>query len=91
MGVHADPGALTNVGHQVGRSTIRRIVKAAGLPPVPERPTSWQTFLKAHWGKPSECGHSCAILRNQSVGRSGSRLEELMLQKDVGVVGREED
>jgi transposase InsO family protein len=34
----------------VGRSTIRRILKAAGLPPVPERPTSWQTFLQAHWG-----------------------------------------
>jgi len=43
-------GALANVGHHVGRSTIRRILKAAGLPPVPERPTSWQTFLKAHWG-----------------------------------------
>jgi putative transposase len=34
----------------VGRSTIRRILKAAGLPPVPQRPTSWQTFLRAHWG-----------------------------------------
>jgi putative transposase len=42
--------ALNNVGHRVGRSTIRRILKAAGLPPVPQRPTSWQTFLKAHWG-----------------------------------------
>jgi putative transposase len=42
-------GALKNVGHRVGRSTIRRILKAAGLPPVPQRPTSWQTFLKAHW------------------------------------------
>jgi hypothetical protein len=43
-------GALRNVGHRVGRSTIRRILKAAGLPPVPQRPTSWQTFLRAHWG-----------------------------------------
>jgi transposase InsO family protein len=43
-------GALKNLGHRVGRSTIRRILKAAGLPPVPQRPTSWQTFLKAHWG-----------------------------------------
>jgi putative transposase len=43
-------GALENVGHRVGRSTIRRILKAAGLPPVPQRPTSWHAFLKAHWG-----------------------------------------
>jgi putative transposase len=43
-------GALKNVGHRVSRSTIARIQKAAGVPPVPERPTSWQTFLRAHWG-----------------------------------------
>jgi putative transposase len=43
-------GALKNVSHRVGRSTIRRILKAAGLPPAPQRPTSWTTFLKAHWG-----------------------------------------
>jgi transposase InsO family protein len=40
-------GALKNVWHRVGRSTIARILKAHGLPPVPERPTSWQTFLRA--------------------------------------------
>jgi putative transposase len=43
-------GALQNVRHRVGRSTIARILKAHGLPPVPQRPTSWQTFLRAHWG-----------------------------------------
>jgi putative transposase len=43
-------GALKNLGHQVGRSTIARILTAHGLPPVPARPTSWQTFLRAHWG-----------------------------------------
>ena len=43
-------GALKNVGHRVGRSTIRRILKASGLPPVPQRTTSWQTFLRSHWG-----------------------------------------
>jgi hypothetical protein len=43
-------GALENVGHRVGRSTIRRILQGPGLPPVPQRPPSWQTFLKAHWG-----------------------------------------
>lgn len=43
-------GALKNVGHRVGRSTIARILKAEGLAPVPARPTSWHTFLRAHWG-----------------------------------------
>jgi hypothetical protein len=43
-------GALKNVGHRVSRSTIARILKAAGVPPVPQRPTSWHTFLRAHWG-----------------------------------------
>jgi hypothetical protein len=43
-------GALQNVGHRVSRSSIARILKAHGIPPVPERPTSWQTFLRAHWG-----------------------------------------
>jgi putative transposase len=33
-------GALKNVGHRVGRSTIARMLKTQGLPPVPERPTS---------------------------------------------------
>jgi transposase InsO family protein len=43
-------GALQNLEHRVGRSTIARILKAHGISPVPGRPTSWQTFLKAHWG-----------------------------------------
>ena len=43
-------GGLNNLGHQVGRSTIARILKAHGLLPAPQRPTSWQTFLRAHWG-----------------------------------------
>jgi HTH-like domain len=42
-------GALKNLGHQVGRSTIARMLKAHGVPPAPNRPTSWQTFLRAHW------------------------------------------
>jgi putative transposase len=50
VGLQRIQGALKNVGHRVGRSTIARILKAHGLGPVPERPTSWQTFLRAHWG-----------------------------------------
>jgi hypothetical protein len=44
-------GALQNVGHRVGRSTIRRILKAAGLPPVPQRPTAWQRFSQGTLGR----------------------------------------
>ena len=43
-------GALKNVGHRVSRASIARMLKAQGIPPVPQRPTSWQTFLRAHWG-----------------------------------------
>jgi len=44
-------GALKNLGHHVGRSTIARILRTHGISPVPGRPTSWQTFLRAHWGE----------------------------------------
>ena len=42
-------GALKNVGHRVARSTIASILKAEGIPPSGERPTTWRTFLRAHW------------------------------------------
>jgi putative transposase len=42
-------GALRNLGHRVARSTIATILKQQGVPPSRERPTSWQTFLRAHW------------------------------------------
>ena len=43
-------GALKNLGHRVTRSTVAAILRAEGIGPVPERPTSWRTFLAAHWG-----------------------------------------
>ena len=33
-------GALKNLGHRVSRSTVARILRAHGIPPAPERPTS---------------------------------------------------
>jgi transposase InsO family protein len=43
-------GALSNLGHQVGRGTIDNILKENGIDPAPERGahTRWSTFLKAH-------------------------------------------
>jgi putative transposase len=43
-------GALKNLGHGVARSTVAKVLKAHGIPPAPDRPTSWRTFLRAHWG-----------------------------------------
>jgi putative transposase len=42
-------GALKNLGHRVGRSTIARTLKAHGIPPSRERPVTWRTFMRAHW------------------------------------------
>jgi putative transposase len=39
-------GELGKLGHQVSRSTIKRILRQHGLPPAPERGTStWRDFL----------------------------------------------
>ena len=45
-------GALGNLGYEVGRTTIRRVLNEHGIEPAPERGkrTPWATFLKAHWG-----------------------------------------
>ncbi len=45
-------GALHNIGYDVGRTTIKRILAEHGNEPAPERGRQmrWSTFLKAHWG-----------------------------------------
>jgi transposase InsO family protein len=44
-------GALENLGHRVGRTTIASILKDHGIEPAPERGKrmTWSKFLKAHW------------------------------------------
>jgi transposase InsO family protein len=44
-------GALKNLGHDVARSTVAKVLKDHGIPPTPGRPSSWRTFLQAHWGQ----------------------------------------
>ena len=43
-------GALKNLDHRVARSTVAKVLRDHGIPPVPGRPSSWRTFLRAHWG-----------------------------------------
>ena len=44
-------GALMHLGHEIGLTTIREILREAGLTPAPERSksTTWKQFLKTHW------------------------------------------
>jgi len=45
-------GAIKNLGFDLGRSTIQRILKEHAIEPAPLRGKTipWKTFLKAHWG-----------------------------------------
>jgi transposase InsO family protein len=52
VGLYQDPRGLHNLGHELGRNTIRRILLEHGLEPAPSRckRMPWNTFLKAHLG-----------------------------------------
>ena len=44
-------GALSNLGHELARSTIAEMLKRHGIEPAPERirKTTWKEFLTRHW------------------------------------------
>jgi len=43
-------GALKNIGHELGRNTIKRILQEQGIDPAPTRKRrySWERFIRAH-------------------------------------------
>jgi transposase InsO family protein len=44
-------GALSNLGHELARSTVAAILERHGMEPAPERSrkTTWKEFLSRHW------------------------------------------
>jgi putative transposase len=44
-------GAMSNLGHSLGRATIANILKKHGIEPAPDRirKTTWKEFLSQHW------------------------------------------
>jgi hypothetical protein len=36
-----------NLGHGVARSTVAKVLKTNGIPPAPDRPSSWRTFASS--------------------------------------------
>jgi len=49
-------GALHNLGFEIGRNTIKRVLFENGVDPAPLRRTIWRSFLKAHWGFNDQVG-----------------------------------
>ena len=50
-------GALSNLGHEIARTTVKRILHDHGIDPAPERSRlmPWKTFLQAHWEGLTAC------------------------------------
>ena len=50
-------GALSNLGHAIARTTVKRILHDHGIAPAPERSRRipWKTFLQAHWAGLAAC------------------------------------
>ena len=50
-------GALANLGHDIARNTVKRILHDHGIEPAPERArrTPWKAFLQAHWDGLAAC------------------------------------
>jgi putative transposase len=51
LGVSTNPGSLSNLGHELARSTIAQILERQGIEPAPERirKTTWKEFVSQHW------------------------------------------
>jgi putative transposase len=77
-------GRAEELGPRRARSTVAKVLKDNGIPPAPDRPSSWRTFLRAHWGAiagadfftsevwtPSRADHLLHALRDRSPKPTG--------------------
>ena len=73
-------GALSNLGHTIARTTVKRILHDHGVDPAPERSRHmpWKTFLQAHWEGLAACDlftvEVLTLAGAQGSGRPGSLL-----------------
>jgi hypothetical protein len=81
-------GALSNLGHTLGRGTIAEILARHEIEPAPERArkTTWKEFLTQHWelivaadfftsGQP-DIREQRSVRQETVVGRTGARAEK---------------
>ena len=67
-------GALSNLGHEIARTTVKRILHDHGIDPAPERSRRmpWKTFLQAPW----EGLTACDLFTVQALTRHVQRLPD---------------
>jgi transposase InsO family protein len=44
-------GEMKGLGHRVASTTIANVLKENGIRPAPDRPSSWRSIVRAHWGQ----------------------------------------
>jgi transposase len=73
-------GALQNLGHEIGRNTIKRILQEHGIEPATERGKRmpWSKFMKAHLG---------ALVGMDFLGEKVARLFALVHYRLLFVIG----
>ena|GEM_PF-1691941 len=64
-------GELKAPGRRIARSTIADILRENGIEPPADRPTSWMTFIKAHWGCSAGSPAERTVTSNRQEGGGG--------------------
>ena len=99
-------GGLKGLGHDVGRNTIKSILKDHGIEPAPDRGADmpWKTFLAAHWdalaagrllhGRGPDTARPrslCRVLRHEAEDAPcGDRRDRAAAGRDLDDAGRSE-
>ena len=61
-------GALSNLGHEIARTTVKRILHDHGIDPAPDRSRRMpgKTFLQAHWEGLTACDLFTATIASET-------------------------
>ena len=80
-------GALSNLGHTIARTTVKRILHDHGVDPAPERSRHmpWKTFLQAH----GEGRAACGSVHRRGVDAGGAQAVPRLLRDRAEIPPRD--